>query len=47
MEILKQQTIDLVILDMSMPQMKGAEFLEQFATLYPDTVRILLTGYAH
>ncbi|WP_168926811.1 response regulator [Nitrincola schmidtii] len=46
LEILKQQTIDLVISDMRMPLMSGAEFLEQVATLYPDTVRILLTGYA-
>ncbi|KDE41226.1 Response regulator [Nitrincola lacisaponensis] len=44
--VLAQQPIDLVISDMRMPGMSGAEFLEQVASLYPDTVRILLTGYS-
>jgi len=46
LEILAQQTIDLIISDMRMPHMDGAEFFTQAAMKYPDTVRILLTGYA-
>jgi response regulator RpfG family c-di-GMP phosphodiesterase len=46
LEVLEQQTIDLIISDMRMPHMSGAEFLAQAATQWPDTVRILLTGYA-
>lgn len=46
LQILQQQPIDLVISDMRMPQMSGADFLEQVALNFPDTVRILLTGYA-
>lgn len=46
MEVLQQQAIDLIISDMRMPQMDGAEFLTRVADRWPDTVRILLTGYA-
>ncbi len=46
LEVLEQQTIDLIISDMRMPHMSGADFLAQAATQWPDTVRILLTGYA-
>lgn len=46
LEILSQQRIDLIISDMRMPQMDGAEFLTRAAERWPDTVRILLTGYA-
>lgn len=46
LEILDKEEIDLVISDMRMPEMDGAEFLEKVANKWPDTVRILLTGYA-
>ncbi|VAX07062.1 Response regulator [hydrothermal vent metagenome] len=46
LELLQQQTVDLVISDMRMPEMDGAAFLEQVVAHWPDTVRILLTGYA-
>lgn len=46
LEILRQQPIDLIISDMRMPQMDGAEFLTRAAEAWPDAVRILLTGYA-
>jgi len=36
----------VVISDMRMPQMNGAEFLAQARQLAPDSVRMLLTGYA-
>ncbi|MER2504843.1 MAG: HD domain-containing phosphohydrolase [Azonexus sp.] len=46
LEILETQEFDLVISDMRMPEMDGARFLEQVFKRYPETVRILLTGYA-
>lgn len=44
--LLEKETIDLVISDMRMPQMTGAELLEQVRSKWPDVVRILLTGYS-
>lgn len=44
--VLETQPIDLIISDMRMPQMDGAEFLKQVAQRWPNTVRILLTGYS-
>jgi response regulator RpfG family c-di-GMP phosphodiesterase len=46
LEILSKMPVDLVISDMRMPEMNGAQFLEKVYALYPDTVRILLTGYS-
>jgi response regulator RpfG family c-di-GMP phosphodiesterase len=46
LEIMQQHTIDLVVSDMRMPEMNGAQFLEKVREKWPDTVRILLTGYA-
>ncbi len=46
LEILERETVDLVISDMRMPEMNGAQFLEQVQAKWPDTVRVLLTGYA-
>ncbi|MFA6314052.1 MAG: HD domain-containing phosphohydrolase [Sterolibacterium sp.] len=46
LELLEREPIDLVISDMRMPEMDGAAFLEQVRVRRPETVRILLTGYA-
>lgn len=46
LEILQLNPIDLIISNMRMPQMDGAEFLSLVAENWPETVRILLTGYA-
>src|SRR4051812_13180616 len=36
----------VVISDMRMPGMNGAEFLARASAAHPNTTRILLTGYA-
>jgi len=46
LQILEQEHVDLVISDMRMPEMNGAQFLQQVYERWPDTIRILLTGYA-
>ncbi|ARU32199.1 two-component system response regulator [Sulfuriferula sp. AH1] len=46
LEILAREAVDLVISDMRMPEMNGAQFLEKVREGWPETVRILLTGYA-
>ena len=44
--LLKQAPVDVIISDMRMPEMNGAEFLRRSRESVPDAVRILLTGYA-
>ncbi|RZT11350.1 Response regulator c-di-GMP phosphodiesterase, RpfG family, contains REC and HD-GYP domains [Duganella sp. CF402] len=44
--LLEQEAVDLVISDMRMPEMNGAQFLAQVRQRWPDTVRLLLTGYS-
>ncbi len=44
--ILQQQPVHLIISDMRMPEMTGAELLAQAAVLQPDAYRILMTGYS-
>ncbi len=44
--VLEQQPIDLIMSDMRMPEMSGAELLKQCLQTYPDVPRILLTGYS-
>lgn len=46
LEALEQAPVDLVISDMRMPEMDGATFLKQVRQRWPNTIRILLTGYA-
>ena len=46
LEILARNDIDLVISDQRMPRQTGVEFLEQVHRLFPDTVRMILTGYS-
>ncbi len=46
LEMLERLPIDLVISDMRMPGMDGAQLLEQVHLRWPSVVRILLTGFA-
>lgn len=44
--LMESEAFDLVISDMRMPEMDGVVFLEQVRQRWPDTMRLLLTGYA-
>lgn len=46
LRLLESEAVDLLISDMRMPVMDGAQFLAKVKEARPDTVRILLTGYA-
>ncbi len=46
LEILEREgEVAVIISDQRMPIMSGTEFLSQMAVKYPDTMRIILTGY--
>ena len=45
LEILGQNKVGVIISDQRMPEMSGSEFLSKVKDLYPDTVRIMLSGY--
>ncbi|MFB0977644.1 MAG: response regulator, partial [Myxococcota bacterium] len=47
LEILTEQpSIAVVLTDQRMPHMTGVEFLREVYEQHPDTVRIMLTGFA-
>ncbi|MFD0752174.1 response regulator [Mucilaginibacter calamicampi] len=46
LKILGERPIEIIITDQRMPNMTGVEFLEKVIELYPDPMRLLLTGYA-
>lgn len=46
LEILRSGNVSVVVSDMRMPEMEGAEFLKHVHQGWPDTFRIMLTGYA-
>ena len=45
LELLKDNQVGVIISDQRMPEMSGTEFLTKVKDLYPDTVRIVLSGY--
>ncbi|ASP38412.1 hypothetical protein CHH28_06880 [Bacterioplanes sanyensis] len=46
MECLSAEAFDLILCDMRMPGMSGADLLAHCRTEYPDMMRILITGYS-
>lgn len=45
LEILKQQKIHVLVTDMRMPEMDGAELLKIVTKKYPNIVKMVLSGY--
>lgn len=45
-KILENNEIGVIITDQRMPVITGIEFLESIIPIYPDTIRILLTGFS-
>lgn len=43
--ILAENPVGVILSDQRMPQMSGVEFLSQVKDLYPETVRMVLSGY--
>lgn len=43
--LLEQHRVGVIISDQRMPGMTGTEFLSKVRVLYPDTIRIVLSGY--
>ncbi len=44
LKILEEHSIDLIISDMRMPEMDGAQLLSEVAQKYPHTMRFILSG---
>lgn len=45
LDLLAQHKVGVIISDQRMPGMTGTEFLSKVKEIYPDTVRIVLSGY--
>lgn len=45
LKLLKENDVHLVISDQRMPELSGTDFMEKVKQEYPDTIRIILTGY--
>ena len=45
LELLTQREVGVIVSDQRMPGMTGVEFLSKVKEFYPDTVRIVLSGY--
>ncbi|TAN42294.1 MAG: response regulator [Nitrospirae bacterium] len=46
LELLQGNEVAVIVSDHRMPEMTGVDFLEKARLISPDTVRIILTGYA-
>lgn len=46
LEALAAAPFDVVVTDLKMPGMNGAEFLNRVRDLYPETIRMVLSGHA-
>jgi DNA-binding NtrC family response regulator len=44
-ELLALHRVQVILCDQRMPVMSGTEFLSKVKEMYPDTIRIILSGY--
>jgi diguanylate cyclase (GGDEF)-like protein len=45
LDVLAEHAVDVIVSDQRMPGMLGADFLRKARQLYPETIRIMLSGY--
>lgn len=43
--LLASNNVDVIVSDQRMPEMTGTEFFHRVKDMYPETVRIILSGY--
>jgi two-component system response regulator HupR/HoxA len=43
--IMERQSVQVVLTDQRMPEVSGVEFLKEVRRAWPDTVRIIISGY--
>ncbi|HAN09914.1 MAG TPA: hypothetical protein DCP90_04790 [Clostridiales bacterium] len=46
LKIMAEKKIDIIVSDMKMPNMSGLELMKKIKDSYPDTIKIILSGYA-
>jgi putative nucleotidyltransferase with HDIG domain len=46
LNLLTEKPMDVIVSDMKMPRMDGASLLQEVSRLYPQIVRIILSGYS-
>src|SRR5688500_6255867 len=46
LRLLNQQSYDVVVSDLAMPGMDGMEFLNEVVQDFPETARVIISGYA-
>ena len=46
LDIMAQKDFDVIVSDMRMPNMNGAELLNEVKDLHPNTIRFILSGYS-
>ncbi len=46
LELVKNESFDLILLDIKMPEIDGIEFLKRASAIAPDTEFVIITGYA-
>lgn len=46
LDMLSRTSFDAIVSDMRMPEMNGAELLREVQTRYPETIRLVLSGFA-
>ncbi len=46
LDIINSQDVAVIVSDQRMPEMSGVEFLEKVKDISPESIRIILTGYA-